>query len=290
MSIAYECLSSHLRSSYSIETYSSDWKEEGIPEHLRVRIRVQDSKGNTVLEDRSAESIREKIRSRESSTTHHDSNKIHSLWEAALKKWTRTIESVDDLESPPEKRKIGEVNGLPLFGYPALRRQGNVIKLTLLKSIEEAKTANSLGIEQLIKHELRRELAWTLEDLKDFSKLGPTAIVFAPLDKLKKQAYLHIDKYLCTHNINTLSSVDIQNKIESSKSQSRGLVYKLIDLLHEILSARQELKIKKDLPADLDREVDRLLPIDFLEKTPHWALNRLPVYLQSLLVRRIPNT
>jgi len=280
-----ECLSSHLSSSYGIETYYSDWKEDGIPEHLRVRIRVHDSKGETVLEDRSAESIRKKIRSRESSTTHHNSNRNTSLWEAALKKWSRTIESVDDLESQPEKRKIGEINGLPLFAYPTLHRQGDVVKLTLLKSFEESKTANSLGIEQLIKHELRKELAWTREDLKDFSKLGSTAISFAPLDKLKEQAYSHIEKHLCTHNINTISVADIQNKIESAKSQSRGLVYKLIDLLQKILITRQELKVKKDLPIDLDHEIDRLLPTDFLEKTPHWALNRLPIYLKSLLVR-----
>ncbi len=280
-----ECLSSHLSSSYGIETYYSDWKEDGIPEHLRVRIRVHDSKGETVLEDRSAESIRKKIRSRESSTTHHNSNRNTSLWEAALKKWSRTIESVDDLESQPEKRKIGEINGLPLFAYPTLLRQGDVVKLTLLKSFEESKTANSLGIEQLIKHELRKELAWTREDLKDFSKLGSTAISFAPLDKLKEQAYSHIEKHLCTHNINTISVADIQNKIESAKSQSRGLVYKLIDLLQKILITRQELKVKKDLPIDLDHEIDRLLPTDFLEKTPHWALNRLPIYLKSLLVR-----
>jgi ATP-dependent helicase HrpA len=166
-----------------------------------------------------------------------------------------------------------------------LRRQGDVIKLTLLKSFEESKTANSLGVEQLIKHELRRELAWIREDLKDFSKLGPIAIAFAPLDRLKEQAYSHIKKHLCTHNMNTISVTDIQNKIESAKSQSRGLVYNLIDLLQEILGNRQELKVRKDLPADLDREIDRLLPTDFLEKTPHWALNRLPIYLQSLLVR-----
>ncbi len=280
-----ECLSSHLSSSYGIETYYSDWKEDGIPEHLRVRIRVHDSKGETVLEDRSAESIRKKIRSRESSTTHHNSNRNTSLWEAALRKWSRTIESVDDLESQPEKRKIGEINGLPLFAYPTLRRQGDVVKLTLLKSFEESKTANSLGIEQLIKHELRKELAWTREDLKDFSKLGSTAISFAPLDKLKEQAYSHIEKHLCNHNINTISVADIKNKIESAKSQSRGLVYKLIDLLQKILITRQELKVKKDLPPDLDHEIDRLLPTDFLEKTPHWALNRLPIYLKSLLVR-----
>ena len=280
-----ECLSSHLSSSYGIETYYSDWKEDGIPEHLRVRIRVHDSKGETVLEDRSAESIRKKIRSRESSTTHHNSNRNTSLWEAALRKWSRTIESVDDLESQPEKRKIGEINGLPLFAYPTLRRQGDVVKLTLLKSFEESKTANSLGIEQLIKHELRKELAWTREDLKDFSKLGSTAISFAPLDKLKEQAYSHIEKHLCTHNINTISVADIKKKIESAKSQSRGLVYKLIDLLQKILITRQELKVKKDLPPDLDHEIDRLLPTDFLEKTPHWALNRLPIYLKSLLVR-----
>lgn len=280
-----ECLASYLLSNYGIETYASDWKEDGIPEHLRVRIRVHDSKGNTVLEDRSADTIQEQIKSRESATGHRESSKTNTQWEAALKEWTRTIESIDDLESQPEKRQIGEVNGLPLIGYPALRRQGGLLKLTLLKAADEAKAANAKGIEELIKHELRRELAWIQEDLKDFSKLGPTAIAFAPLKQLKEQAYAHIVKHICTHNINTLSVDDIKIKIDNAKTQSRGLVYKLIDQLQAILNGRQELKVMKELPTDLNREVDRLLPKNFLETTPHWALTRLPVYLQALSIR-----
>lgn len=280
-----ECLVSYLKSVYGIETYASDWKEDTIPNHLQVRIRVHDSKGNTVVEDRSVKTVHQQINELESSLTHPAKGKAESIWKSALSRWNRSIESVADLESQPEKMQIGEIDGVPIFGYPTLRSLGDRLQLTLLKSAEEAKSANVKGVEALIKHELRRELAWIQEDLKDFSKLGPIAVAFASLDRLKEHAYVHAVRYLCTHPLDSLSVPEIERKIADSKALSRGLVYQLIDQIKSILSARQELKVMNELPVDLQNEVDRLVPSDFLLKTPHWALLRLPLYLQALPIR-----
>ncbi len=278
-------LAAFLKSNYKIETYESDWNEDAIPPHLRVRARIHDSKGNTVLEDRSIERIQSELQERESNAKLHDPRSVDTLWETAQKKATRTIDSFDDLDSHSERIPIGEINGVPVYGYPALRDWKGVLKTTLAKSDSEAKQLNRVGIEQLLKHELRRELAWIQEDLKDFTKLGPVAVAFAPLENLKQQAYSHVERFLCSHGLDSLDEAAIQTRRDEAKAQSRGFVYKLIDCIQEILDTRQALKVRKDLPDDLQGQVDRLVPPDFLENTPNWALQRLPLYLQTIPIR-----
>lgn len=280
-----QSLSAYLKSHYRIETYDSYWKEESIPDHLKVKIRVHDNEGATVIEERSAAKLKRQIKERESSLANNASANVDTLWQSALKQWTRPIESLDDLNEEPDKRSIGELNGIPVYAYPALVSHGERLRLSLVKSIPEARAANVKGIEQLIQQELRRELAWVQEDLKNFSKLGPTAVAFSSLEHLKQQAYSHIERYLCTHDIDTLSVERIRKQIEASKALSRGLVYKLMDLLKAIFEMRQKLKTDKSLPSDLDGEVDRLLPKNFLLATPHWALARIPIYLQAIQIR-----
>ena len=78
----------------------------------------------------------------------------------------------------------------------------------------------------------------------------------------------------------------IQEAITKAKSLSRGLVYKLIGRLKEILDLRQSLIVDKRLPKYLSNEVVRIAPPDLLERTPHWAFNRLPLYLQAITIRQ----
>jgi len=280
-----QTLSSYLKTNYGIETYDSYWKEEAIPDHLKVKVRVHDSEGVTVIEERTAANLKREIKKRESSLAKNDSPNVDSLWQSALQRWTRPIESLDDLASEPDKRSIGELNGVPIYAYPALISQGERLRLSLVRSVAEARATNVKGIEHLIKQELRRELAWVQEDFKDFSKLGPVAVAFSSLEQLKQQAYSHIEQYLCTHDIDALSVERVREKVDASKALSRGLVYKLMELLKAIFETRQKLKTDKSLPPDLASEVDRLLPKDFLLKTPNWALARLPIYLQAIQIR-----
>lgn len=280
-----QSLAEYLKIRYGIESYASDWNEEAIPKHLQVRVDVHDSKGQTVIEGRSPESIKKALREREANASSQDPGQVEALWKKARQRWNRSIEGLDSLNTEPVKVQIGEHNGVPVFGYPALRPVAGELKLAIFKTVHEAKTANQAGISTLIEHELRRELAWIQEDLRDFSQIGPVAIAFAPLEDLKQQGFAHIKRLLCTHNLNTIDTTAIAEIADKAKTESRGLTYKLIDLLKAILNARQTLKVTTDLPADLQAEVDRLVPADFLIRTPHWALKRIPIYLEAITLR-----
>ncbi len=280
-----ECLTKHLKLRYRIETYASDWNEDAIPNHLKVRVRVHDTKGETVIEGRSAEAIHQSIDERESNEEPKASQAIDSIWRKALERHTRPIDTLDQLESLPHKTQIGDLKGVPVFAYPVLRCFGSQIKTTLARTTSEQRDVSNEGIRALIKHEIRRELAWIQEDLKDFSKLGPVAVAFSSLDDLRSQAYQHLCHFLCSHDLDRVDKTAIASKIKAAKTKSRGLVYKLMDRVQEILDRRQAMIVSKSLPKDLLAEVDRLVPADFLVTTPHWALNRLPLYLEGVTLR-----
>ncbi|MBT5814051.1 MAG: ATP-dependent RNA helicase HrpA [Opitutales bacterium] len=280
-----QSLAEYLKNHYAIETYASDWNEEAIPTHLQVRIDVHDSKGQTIIEGRSAKSVQDALREHESKAPQGNQGQVEAIWKKARQQWNRPIDGLDQLEPQSEKIQIGEHNGVPIFGYPALCFFGDQLKLSIFKTPTEAQVANKSGIGALIEYELRRELAWIQEDLRDFSKLGPVAIAFAPLDDLKQQGFVHMKGLLRTHGINTIDTKEITRIVGKAKTDARGLTYKLIDLIKATLDARQSLKIKTNLPTDLQAEVDRLVPADFIVRTPHWALKRIPTYLRGIELR-----
>jgi ATP-dependent helicase HrpA len=280
-----QSLAEYLKINYAIETYASDWNEDAIPTHLQVRVDVHDSKGKTIVEGRSAKAIQDALREYESTANPSNEGQTEAIWKKARQKWTRLVDGLDKLEAQSDKVQIGEHNGVPIYGYPALRLFGDQLKLSIFKTASEAQTANKSGIAALIGHELRRELAWIQEDLRDFSKLGPVAIAFAPLNDLKQQGFAHMKRLLCTHNIPTIGIIEISRVVDKAKTDARGLTYKIVDLIKAILDARQFLKVAINLPADLKVEVDRLVPSDFIVRTPHWALKRIPTYLKGIELR-----
>ena len=281
-----ESLKKYLKSAYKIETYDSDWVDDAIPRHLQVRVQVHDSKGATVIEERSAKRIHEIIESQKTVPRPSDETAIVEIWKKARKQWDRPIRELSDLKPCKEGVAIGERNGIPVVAFPALGISSGELRLTLIDNLDEARGHIKKGIERLIEIELRRELAWIQEDLRDLTKIGPVIAAFAPIEEVQRQAYNHLKRFLCTHNMGIIDPNRIQETITKAKSLSRGLAYKLIDRLKEILDLRQSLIVDKRLPKYLSNEVVRIAPPDLLERTPHWAFNRLPLYLEAITIRQ----
>ena len=161
-----------------------------------------------------------------------------------------------------------------------------MVRLTLIDNLDEARGHIKKGIERLIEIELRRELAWIQEDLRDLTKIGPLIAAFAPIEEVQHQAYNHLKRFLCSHDMSIIDPNRVQEAITKAKFLYRGLAYKLIDRLKEILDLRQSLIVDKRLPKYLSKEVVRIAPPDLLERTPHWAFNRLPLYLEAITIRQ----
>lgn len=282
-----ETLKRHLKSRYGIETYESDWTVNAIPRHLQVRVQVHDSKGETVIEERSAKRIHEIIEERETVSDPFRETAIIDIWKKARNEWDRPIRELSDLQDCPEKVTIGEHNGIPISAFPSLVFRSGDLRMSLMDNLNKARSQIRKGTERLIEIELRRELAWIREDLRDLAKLGPVIATVAPIQDIQDQAYNHLKRFICTHDVDTIDPELIRKTVNQAKTLSRGLAYKLIDQLKDILDLRQSLIVDKDLPQVLGNEIDRLAPPDLLEKTPHWAFNRLPRYLEAIKIRQV---
>ena len=289
-----QSLAHYLVEKHSIETYASDWKEDAIPEHLKTRIEVVDKSGQSIADSRDLKQLRSKLKEQEAAISRLTRESSDELWREARDRYERPVASCDDLEKalaalPPSKDgslKIGEQNGIPLKAYPALRVGRDGAVLALFSSPTDAQLAHRTGVSTLIEHEIRRELAWIREDLKEFNKLGPVAVAFTSLDTLKEQAFEHMRRELISHPIDSLDAKAIRQQVEATRARSRGFIFKALDDTRCALEARQALTVTPNLPRDLKAEVDRIVPQNFLLETPHWALPRLALYLKALEARQ----
>jgi ATP-dependent helicase HrpA len=65
----------------------------------------------------------------------------------------------------------------------------------------------------------------------------------------------------------------------------RGLVPRLVDLLREILSGRQELLVERHPYPGMEKDLAALVPPDFLRCTPFDRLREFPRYLKAMKLR-----
>ncbi len=297
-------LQNHLKSAYSIETYASDWDDSAIPDHLRARVEVHDKKGKTIAEARDAQTLHTRLEAKQAELSATKANDTTSLWQKARQKHEREIHSISDLRGGtaapraiPNRIQIGTPNGIPLYAYPALRSSpggtGSTpsapsIHLALFRSEADAQTSNQSGIATLLEHELRRELAWIRTDLKDVQRVGPAAVPFRPIAELKEDVYEHIRQTLRTHNLTTLDPDALLATREKAYDSSKGLLYKVVDQLKLILEKRQSLIVQPPVAKHFAADIDRILPRDFLRRTPNHILPRIPVYLEC--IQRRANT
>ncbi|MBK1876928.1 ATP-dependent RNA helicase HrpA [Pelagicoccus mobilis] len=285
-------LQNHLKVSYSIETYNSDWDESAIPDHLRARVEVHDKKGRQIAEARDAKTLHTRIEEKQAELSAKKANDTSGLWKRAREKHEREITSISDLRVGSDRRadrnaessriQIGQPNGVPLFAYPALRSSPPTLHLSLFPSPSDATAANDSGIAALLEHELRRELAWIKSDLKDVQRVGPAGVAFRPIADLKDDVYEHIRQSLRTHDLTTLDPEAILAAREKAHERSKGILYKVVDQLKTILEKRQALVVQSTIAKHFSEDIDRILPPDFLRHTPNHILPRIPVYLDAL--------
>ncbi|MCH6256005.1 ATP-dependent RNA helicase HrpA [Puniceicoccaceae bacterium K14] len=288
-----ESLAEHLRREYSIETYHSDWNAEAIPNHLKVRVQVLDTKGKTVATARDLESLKKTLAEKEERQLQKESSNTAPLFEEAKRKFEQREINLRTLKKRDRKIEIGKRNGVPVFAFFGLREMDDSIGLRLFKNEDEAKHSTIKSISRLIANELKYELAWIQKDLKELKRLGPIALTLGSIDQIQKDTLEMIRSHLCQHQLKEIDPSAIQAQCELAKQVSKGILFRVIDALRAILEKRQKLTVgKTKLPKELQQEVVRLTPKNFLQTTPFDSLLHIERYLTAIekrAIKRIQN-
>jgi len=292
-------LAEFLSRKYRVTVRAEDWPAGSLPAHLQPRVEVIDRGNKTVASGRDLTAIQANIESRD----------IRSgAWEKAAQHWERAGLVEWTFGDLPETVVVEEIGGVPLLAYPGLETRETSVDIRLFRKREEAESASSAGVRKLAELVMARELARLWKELTTFARhipgtekkpaafhhalqqlstklQAPTAAFPAP-EVLQKTAYQH----LLTHTLTLapifpLASVRFQTLTASAHRDLPALTYQLGELTRQILALRQTVLAMPKRYNGLEQDVQRVVPADFLARTPHAQLPHLLRYLRAIQIR-----
>jgi len=281
-----ELLAEHLRDRFGLRFDARVWDDKPLPEHLVVRVRVVDAAGKEICASRNlAElqaSLEEKTREAGAVTTPRGEPEI---WRRARAKWEKAESAEWIFGDVPASVPVGDQAGVPVTAFPALVAGKVGVALRLMHTPEEAAKATRAGLRRMFELQLGRDLGWFQRDLKSLRQLGALSVLVRPLELLQEDAFLSLQYWLCGPAVSPLTEARFKAALDEQRCELRGLLPKLLELLREILSLRQSL-VTHPTPYDgLPRELEALVPADFVRTTPYAQLAHFSRYLRAMKLR-----
>ena len=295
---------------YRVSIQTGDWK--ALPDYLRPRVEVVDRKNKPVAAGRDLPAIR----------TAMDAQRVQSdAWETTARRWEKPAITAWAFGDLPESLVVEHVGGAPLLAWPglALRKDGahggGEVDLKLFRKRTDAQAATPAGICRLAELALARDLAWLQKELRSLAGPGGGAqsapkqhpIAFgdalaqlsvqlhAPRPKgaaangvetLQQSAYRHIVTHAFRlEPLYPLTQDRFNAMVESARRELPLLARRVSELTAQILGLRQTLLASSKRYPGLEADLERLVPADFLARTPHAQLPHLPRYLGAMKLR-----
>ena len=284
-----ETLAGYLREVHRLAVDLRVWAAKPLPDHLQVRVQVVDEQGRPVVAGRDFAGVRRQLEARlrelSAEAARDSAGQQSAAWRRARVRWEKDGQTTWTFGEIPDRVAAGDQAGVPVYAYPALVPEAAGVALRLRRSLEEAQADLRRGLFHLFELELRYELAWLQRDLRDLRTVGVVAAAFAPVESLQEQALTTLRRWVCGRPVAPLTAAAFARVVEQARTDLRGVVPRLTDLLREIFTLRQALLTQPQPPPGLEADLAALLPADFIAATPFPRLAHLPRYLKAMKVR-----
>lgn len=297
-------LAAALNQRFKIRISPDIWAMKPLPDHLRVRMRLIDDEGNELCASREIAEIKTALDARQNEASTKVAREDPKAWQQARRQWEKADQTEWTFGDIPVQVLVTEKAGVQVYAFPAIKPGALGVALRLYKTADESWAITQLGVTALLELQLRHDLGWLQRDLKDLRALGALTATLVPVNALQEQAYESIHCWVCDPTrvfsggranrpgepLGQAASPYLLEKkfdaaVAQAKSDLRGIVPKLGDLLREILSLRQELLVHSQPYAGLVEDLAALLPPDFLLRTRYDQLGHLPRYLKAMKLR-----
>ena len=272
-------LAEYIARRHGIEIDPSEWSVESVPDHLKMRVLLTDEDGSAMLSTRNPERIRAEIADRTVAVESESWRKALERWERYdLRDW-----SIGDL---PDRIEIGLSGTAPTYAWPGLQADVDVVDLRLFRDRYEAHRETRRGLARLLERRMSDEMAWLRRDLAFLGDLPALADHVGGPEALQDAAYDHLLAALFNREpLYPLAARRFEDDVEVA----RGLLKKLPGWFEQQMRAL-ELVIGGDLLStdaypDMEDDLQRLFPPDFLQSTPAVELPNLVRYLKAMKTR-----
>jgi len=285
----FSALSAFVKQRFRADVPVSAWAGVDLPPHLKMRVSVVDHAGQEVAAGRDFETLR-KLRREAVSAAARDPE----TWIQAGRKWERTGITSWDFGEMPEIVSIGS----GVVAFPGLEpAAGDKVNLRLFKTPEQALASHKKGVAALLLLRFSKDLKFVQKRLALPVEHLKTALYFGGKDAFERMLLDNLKKEVFEKNIRTEAEFKatgetvVRELFEKSQAllQAVGPILEAYQETHVALYAIEktnpENKALADICSEIRKDMDRLVPKNFLEIYGLERLAQLPRYLDALRLR-----
>lgn len=272
---------------FGVRIWPGDWDGNSVPAHLRPRVEVIDADEQVVVQGREWTELQSALAAVErgdaDAVARHRAARDR-LWEQACARHERPDITAWHGPDLPARIELGRVAELPVWAYPGLAREADGrVNLRLFAREEVARAETAKGFPRLVEILLGKDLSWAERELgKELKRVKLALIGFIPWPAAERGACTHLRVAILDHPVpETLGAEVVDAAVKRSRERLRGWIPRFVDDLSHLLELRRELRGMDDPQGVVGAALERLLPIDFLERTPPARRAELPRYLEA---------
>ena len=268
-----DSLSAHILSTYGIEISQGDWNVRDLPEHLQMRVEVRDDKEKAIVAARDLRVLREQLDAREEDVQ-------SDAWMRAQKQIARRDVTGQTVGELPERVEVMQAGGMPVFGYVGLKREGDRVDVCLFKRADEAERETQAGWMRLCEREMRDEM----RALK--RSLGELAQFEGAREALREGAYANLMAHLFARDAAfPITRQRFESRVQQARLYLQHLAPQLVQALDALFETHREIRLLRGGYPEMEADLARLMPPDFLQQTPYDQVLHLSRFLKAIVIR-----
>ncbi len=275
-------LSRFIREHFSVDIPVSQWSEENLPPHLRLRFSLVDNRGNVLFSGRD--------RSVLNGLPHEKIDPDHLA--AAKKAWEKTGIVTWVAGDLPEMISIEGANGQVLPAYPVLEADGRAVNLRLYTDREKAFDTHKKGLARLYSIYFTKEIKHLKKNISLSGNMKTSSMMLGGEEKVASAIVENIITRLFAYNIRTEADFydHAANMVNRILPEGRTLLDKIQPVLLGLREIRERLgSLSSSAPpafvARIEASLAGLVPDNFIAYYSMERIDHLPRYLKALSLR-----
>jgi ATP-dependent helicase HrpA len=281
-------LGSFINDRFGIDIPATAWPLDDLPDHLKMRLEIVDSRKNVLHQGRDSALLDESI------PAHMATREFGQL----KKEWERTGIETWDFGDIPRMVILKGKKGMEWITFPGLENNNDTINLKLFQDEARARSSHRDGVAALFTRKFSQDLKFLRQNLKLPAQVDQAARYFGGRKKMEQQIYNDTIERLFSLDIRTESDYLHQEEvfaiggIHTHGNEKMQKITTVLDtyhdartIIHNLENAnRGKTQILQFLEEQRGDLMD-LLPDSFVSLYDTARLSHLPRYIKALAIR-----
>ncbi len=257
------------------------FRPETLPVHLAMNFRVVDEHGRQLAIGRNLAQLRAELGEQAGAQFADVAGATVAL--TGLTEW-----SFGELEEMMEIKRGAQA----LIGYPALVDRGDAVDLEVLDSPDKARATHRAGLRRLFMLHLKEQAKYVEKSLPGLQAMVLQFAALGDANDLRRQLVAAAFDRTCLGEPLPRTREAFVRRADEGRSRVTLIAQELARLVGTILAEHlglaRKLQAAKAFPEvvrDIETQLGRLMPKDFILATPWERLQRFPIYLKAASAR-----